>query len=338
MNKQSENMISREDFFAWLREGTKPLQFLGKTERCITFLKVPREENVIYLFSAALYEETQIRGDMTFHFCGMYFPKAQILRFAQYNLTWSVDAIEAEEVQRAEFWCERINRSVNEKIGQMIMNGQNNLSIRSLSDPENIQKMREFEEWGAEKEAEDIFLKGEMPDTEYHPFFRLQNFSKVCKEDMFIAYFQDAEKFLEEEAQKYIQTHEENILLTFLKNEILREKFEVLEQDLGSDVFNQRKITVAIRAAEARTVWITVEKDGREMTFRAIAKGIAHGRGQYSQRNIVSGDDRQKFGELFGRNTDFSVQDITRITHGRSVLYETPRDQTEEMDYGMTMA
>ena len=339
---KSEGMIPREDFFAWLREGQKPLQFIGNTKSCTTFVKLPHGENTVYLFSATHYMGTyigpEIRWNKPFEFCGMYFPETQTLRLTEFDLARAIDHLEADEMKSVEHWCGHISQSVNERIEQKIANDRNNLSIQKLSNPKNIQWLQDFKEYGAKRQAASIFLRGDAPDLELHSFYNLQAFPDAYQEDAMNLYFQDMEKFLEDEAQKYIDAHEEDILLTFLQNDLLREEYEALEQNTGGDFSLQRQITTAIRNAGAKTVAITVEKDGAELTFKADAREVIRSGDKYSPYCIVSGAERREYEALFGRYTEFSVQDITRITYGRNVLYEAPQDQAEKMDVGMTMA
>lgn len=338
MGEKLEGVIPREDFFAWLREGTEPLQLVGNTKSCTTFVKLPHAENAIYLFSAIHYAGTCIRWNTPFEFCGMYFPETQTLRLAEFDLARAVAHLDADEMQSMEHWRGHISQSVNERIEQKIVNDRNNLSIRKLSDPKNIQWLQDFKEYGARRRATAIFLKGDEPDRELHSFYNLQAFPDAYQEDSINLYFQDAEKFLEDEAQKYIDAHEEDLLLTFLQNDLLREEYEALERNTGGDFSLQRQITTAIRNAGAKTVTITVEKDGAELTFKADAREVIRSGDKYSPYCIVSGAERREYEALFGRYMEFSVQDITRITYGRNVLYEAPQEQAEEMDAGMTMA
>ena len=137
MNKPSKNMIPQEDFFAWLREGTKPLQFVGNTKSCTTFVKLPHGENTAYLFSATHYMGTyigpEIRWNKPFEFCGMYFPETQTLRLTEFDLARAIDHLEADEMKSVEHWCGHISQSVNERIEQKIANDRNNLSIKHAS-------------------------------------------------------------------------------------------------------------------------------------------------------------------------------------------------------------
>lgn len=338
MGEKLEGMIPREDFFDWLREGTEPLQFVGNTKSCTTFVKLPHAENAIYLFSATHYAGTGIRWNTPFEFCGMYFPETQTLRLAEFDLARAVAHLEADEMQSIEHWRGHISQSVNERVEQKIANDRKNLSIRKLSDPKNIQWLQDFKEYGAKRQAASIFLRGDAPDLGVHSFYNLQVFPDAYQEDAMNFYFQDTERFLEDEAQKYIDAHEEDLLLTFLQNDLLQEEYEALERNTGGDFSLQRQITTAIRNASAKTVTITVEKDGAELTFKADAREVIRSGDKYSPYCIVSGAERREYEALFGRYTEFSVQDITRITYGRNVLYEAPQEQAETMDVGMTMA
>ena len=232
---KSEGKIPRKDFFAWLREGAEPLQFVGETKSRTTFFKLPHGENAVYLFSATWPAGTGIRWNTPFEFCGMYFPEAQTLRLAEFDVARAVDALEAEETRSAEHWLRQISQRVNERVGQQIANDRNRLSIRKLSKPENLQRLQSFKAYGARRRAAEIFLKGDMPDTEYYSRYALQGFPDDRQEDALVLYFQNAESFLEEETQSYISANEEEILLTFLENDVLLEEYEALAQALGNE-------------------------------------------------------------------------------------------------------
>ena len=53
-------------------------------------------------------------------------------------------------------------------------------------------------------------------------------------------------------------------------------------------------------------------------------------RSYYSTYDIPA-SDRRKFEELFGRQADYTAEDVTRITYGRNTIYEAAPDQTEEL-------
>ena len=56
----------------------------------------------------------------------------------------------------------------------------------------------------------------------------------------------------------------------------------------------------------------------------------------YNTNHIPAGD-RREFARLFGRHTDFSAEDVTKITYSRSTIYEAPPVQSEELGQAMQM-
>ena len=114
------------------------------------------------------------------------------------------------------------------------------------------------------------------------------------------------------------------------------EQYQALMQDTGNPIHRMKAITDAVKASGAKTVAATVQKDGMELTFRAVANSLTGHRNFYSTYNIPA-QDRRIFEQMFGRYADFCAEDITRITYGKRTLYEAPAIQSEDMTEGMMM-
>lgn len=97
-----------------------------------------------------------------------------------------------------------------------------------------------------------------------------------------------------------------------------------------------RAITEAIRGSGAKTVSITIQRDGKELTFKTEADSLLGLRSSYNTSSIVA-PDRRRFEQEFGRSWNYSPEEITRITYGRNTIYEAPPDQTEDMAENMGM-
>ena len=57
---------------------------------------------------------------------------------------------------------------------------------------------------------------------------------------------------------------------------------------------------------------------------------------RYSTYDIPA-SDRREFERTFGRYSDYSAEDVTKITYGRNTIYEAPSVQAEEMEPMMQM-
>lgn len=101
-------------------------------------------------------------------------------------------------------------------------------------------------------------------------------------------------------------------------------------QDIENPLHRMKAITDAIRSSGAKTVTVTVQKDGQELTFKAEANSLTGHRSYYSTYNIPA-QDRREFERVFGRHSSYSAEDIARITYGRNTIYEAPSVQTEDI-------
>ena len=76
------------------------------------------------------------------------------------------------------------------------------------------------------------------------------------------------------------------------------------------------------QAKEAKTVNVTILKDGIEFTFKTEASDFRHDCGSYYNAWGLTAADRRRFEELFGRYAGCYPQEIVRITYTRKVLYD----------------
>lgn len=145
-----------------------------------------------------------------------------------------------------------------------------------------------------------------------------------------MAWLQDPEGFIETEAEQYIKINQEKFLLQFLKDDALLAEYQALMQDTENPIHRMKAITEALKASGAKTVTVTVEKDGKELTFKTAANSLTGHRNYYSTYDIPA-QDRREFERLFGRSADYCAEDIIRITYGKKTLYEAPPIQAEDM-------
>lgn len=145
-----------------------------------------------------------------------------------------------------------------------------------------------------------------------------------------MAWLQDPEGFIETEADQHIKINQEKFLLQFLKDDALLAEYQALMQDTENPIHRMKAITEALKASGAKTVTVTVEKDGMELTFKTAANSLTGHRNYYSTYDIPA-QDRREFEQLFGRSANYCAEDITRITYGKKTLYETPPIQAEDM-------
>ena len=225
-----------------------------------------------------------------------------------------------------------MNDSINDRVESMIANDRNNLTIREIIGWQVSRDLEYYRDYGAKESAIRQIFSNEEPDEQFHSHYKLGDLPETA----FIAYITDPELFVQTEAEVYVKSNQEKFLLQFLKNDALLSEYQALMQDTGNPIHRMKAITDAVRECGAKTVTVTVQKDGQELTFKAAADSLTGHRNYYSTTEIPAAD-RREFERLFGRYTDYNAEDITKITYGRNTIYEAPEAPAEEMGPTMQM-
>lgn len=177
-----------------------------------------------------------------------------------------------------------------------------------------------------------MFFSGEEPDGQFHSGYALN----WPQETAFIAYITDPDLFAQTETEQYINVHQENLLVGFLRNDALLAEYQALMKDTDNPIHRMKVITDAVKGCGAKTVTVTIQKDGAELTFKMEASYLVGQRNYYNTSGIPA-QDRRRFEEMFGRHADYTAADIVKITYGRNTIYETPAAPIEEMGAVMQM-
>ncbi len=316
--------ISHNDFQRWLDWGKAPLS-IWQGEKALTVLtRLEKNTSVDYLYRAAVKQDGGISWDNSLVFCGVYNRQRRDLYLTKDSLSCltvgTFPFASETDLSVVEDICGRINQRVEDDIA----NDRNNLAVRELTSWRTSQDLKEYLEYGAENEALERFFDDREPDGRFHSDYALNELPEAA----FIAWLQDPEGFIKTEAEQYIKKNQERFLLDFLKNDTLLEKYLALVQDTENPVHRTKAITKAIKASGAKTVTVTVQKNGQELTFKTDADSLIGHRNFYNTSRI-SAPDRRKFEQMFGRGADYSAVDITKITYGRNTIYEVPPVQAQ---------
>lgn len=141
-------------------------------------------------------------------------------------------------------------------------------------------------------------------------------------EHSLLEYIADPEGYAEKEAAGYLAENQEEILYDLLCSDYVRAEYQALLEDSDNPVHSIKRIIQAVSASNAKTVNVTILKNGVEFTFKTETGPLCSDcTSEYSTWHIAA-KDRKKFKELFGRHEEYRPEEIIRITYGRSVLYQ----------------
>ena len=318
--------VAREDFQRWLDLGHAPLTFWEGEKVLTTFTRLEKSQSVEYLYRAAAQQDNRISWNNDLTFCGVYDRQNRSLYLTADTLNCIAGGQFPFVSEAVPSMVKEICSRVNQRVEATIADDRNNLPIQELTGLWTQRDLQYYREHGAEEEAIRRFFNGEELDAQFHSDYTLGELPEAA----FLAYIQDPDYFIQTEAEQHIKTHQERFLLEFLKNDALLAAYQTLTQDPDSPIHRMKAITEAIQDSGAKTVNVTVQKDGQELTFKAAADSLTGCRNSYSRYHIPA-QDRRAFERLFGRHADYTPEEITRITYGRNTIYEAPPVQTEGM-------
>lgn len=324
----------REDFQRWLGCGNGPLDIVRGKDGEIgvaTLSKLPRTDDIDYLYSVSM-EDNVISWDHSPVFVGVYnhqdrslyltleFMRSGVLK----NLVPPMDknALTMDEVISAE---------VNRRVEDIVANDRDKLPVAEITGQAELNSLKRYQVHGAREEAIEMLITGKDPEGRFHDSYLL----KWPQETAFIAYITDAERFVQTEAEQYIKSSPEKVLLQLMKKDILLKEYQAAMQGTDSPLYTMKAITEAVKNCGAKMVTVTVERAGEELTFKAAADSLTGCRNHYNIRSVAAAD-RGAVKSLFGP-AGYCAADITKITCGRNTIYEVPPAQTEEMGPVMQM-
>lgn len=331
MKEPIQGPIPRDKFQQWLEKEDAPLVVSLSGDRIATVLKIPKTPEIDYLYGVSTQRAGRISWEKGLEFCGAYDRLGQALYLSSGPLTTMVSGITEAEQYSNELIKEIIEK-VNQNVESVVTNDRKNLSVKEVTGGSASRDLKYYLEHGVKEHVIRIFFAGQEPDGQFHSDYTLEGFTETA----FIAWLQNPEQFIQDEADQHLNSHQEKFLASFLRNDALLKEYRALMEDTENPIHKMKAITDAVKASGAKTVTVTVQKDGQELTFKAAAGSLTGHRNYYSSFEIPA-QDRRKFEEMFGRYADYTANDITKITYGRNTIYEAEapaEEQTVSMGMG----
>ena len=326
-----QSVAARDDFQQWLNLGTAPITISHGEKSTATLLKLEKNSSVDYLYQTAA-QDNSISWSNQVQFCGLYDRKNRTLYLTKDAVSFFMKGQFPFVAEAGPSMADEINSAVNEHVEGIIANDRSNLSILEVTGWQASRDLEYYRDHGVKESAVQQIFSSQEPDGQFHSDYKLSELPETA----FIAYITDPELFVQTEAEQYIKINQEKFLLQFLKNDALLAEYQALMQDTGSPIHRMKAITDAVKGCGAKTVTVTVQKDGQELTFKAAAGSLTGHRNYYSTSDIPA-SDRKEFERLVGRYADYNAEDVVKITYGRNTIYEAAPVQSENMaeDIGM---
>lgn len=326
MKDLTQCTVSRDDFQRWLDLGHAPLT-LYQGEKALTILtRLEKSQSVEYLYQAAIQQDNSISWNNNLTFCGVYDRQNRALYLTKDTLNCVAGGQFPFVSETIPSMAKEICGRVNQRVEETIANDPNNLPTQEITSLQAQCDLQYYQEHGAKEDVIKWLFKGEGLDVRFHSDYILEGLPETA----FLAYIQDPDGFIQNEAEHHIESRQDKFLLQFLKNDTLLTAYQALMQDTGNPIHRMKAITEAIKGCGAKTVNVTARKGEQELTFKAAADSLTGHKTFYSTYDIPA-QDRRKFEQLFGRHANYYAEDIVRITYGKNTIYEAPSVQTEDI-------
>lgn len=323
----------RSGFQQQLDRGTASFKVCAGMRADTLLFKLEKGPSVDYWYRISVGEDNSVSYQSDPQFCGVYDRQGRTLYLTPDALPFFTGGRTQAVTEVGPSMTEEISGRINRWVEECIANDRNNLSAYEITGSRARYDLKSYLEDGAKREAVERFFGGREPDGQFRSAYALEELPEAA----FLSYIRNPEDFVRSEAEQYIKDNQEKFLLQFLKNDALLAEYQALVQDVGNPLHKVKAISEAIKTSGAKTVTVTVQKAGEELSFRT---GTTSLRGRYNSYSTshIGAADRREFERLFGRHADYRAEEITKITYGRHTLYEVPTVQIEDyVNTGMAM-
>ncbi len=306
-------------FTSWLASGDIEQCCFQEQGSIYIVIRVEKSSDFEYLFCCKHSSKEGISKADSFQYAGIYCRKDGLLYDAQKIFIKVAEKPVVLQTRTAGVLREQLRAAVCKIVETALDNDPNNLQITELTNRDFLERLKDIKQSNAKSAARKHFL-----DTvEFEPpVFRCLYEPETWTEDALLSYILDPDGYADTEAADYMTANQQEMLLEFLYNAAVIREYESIVEDTENPVHIVKKIMEAMRTTSAKTVIVTVRKEGVEFTFKMEAAELRRDcTSNYHAWNIVAAD-RREFAAMFGKHTDFYPQEIIRITYARNVLYE----------------
>lgn len=308
-------MTREEEFAEWLRKDSEQTFRVSEKGRTTVVIKAMKNKDFTYLYTQDDYNDNGMRRGAVFEYAGIYYKGDGKL----YDTDWRLRDIVPQIAQnKASDMKDAIASNVRKRVEQYLDNNKNNLAERELS-PKYAEDLGYFRKYSSQDRVRNLFLQDVTSDAVvYECPYKFD----VWSENSLLQYIANPEDFEKKQADTYIAEHQQDMLLDIEENEFIREELRKIEALEDSPMHRLKNIMETMRKSEARTVEVTLNKNGQMFTCKMEAdrlRGVPY-KGIYSMHGMAT-ESRVAFENVYGRSAQFGPEDITDISYRKKSIY-----------------
>ena len=318
-------MEPQDEFKNWLKDETiKPLTRIVDRMNKV-YIKIPKRENFFYLFCQWHNKSLDAESGHDFEYAALYNRQDGLVYNA--GLDFQETFPEAATGPKISQLSQTVNESIRLRLEDFIAQNQTDLSMRKLSE-KSLAELEDYKKYQLEKDIQRYFLKGlENSEEENQRYYD----HEWTEEDL-LDYLEDADGYIERTAEKIWSKRRESILLQQQRRALIKTGVEELEKESDSPLHRQRNILYALRNSPAKTVKVTIHKNGIEFTFRTTAKEVSRETVASYSTYPMPAKDREQFAALFGWHASYGPEDIVDIAYRGKSLYSAEAYKPQESE------
>lgn len=323
----------KDRFRAWLDSNDYKPFVIGGNNGGNLYVKVPRGDDFDYLFEDCLEADLNVDRQIRLKYCGIYHKSDHMIYDARGWFKTIDPTLEA--ALGISDMADDIQNRVRELIESRLQDDKRNLDVQTLSTNKLRQDLQYATQYVAPEEARKMFLFHLEPEDVH---FECEYAFARWEDASLLSYLTDRDAFCQSQAEAYWAGQQEEMYLQFLMNDAIRDSLAELNAQEDSPLHRIREISEAVSEVSAKSVTVTVCKNGTECTFKCTADALTRDPGKhYSTWNIFA-RDRAQYESLFGRYQDFTPEEITQITYNGKTIYEAePFEQEEDECFEQSM-
>lgn len=212
--------VTCDDFHHWLLCVKTPATVHMEKEPSALLIKLEKSPSVLYLYRTSTVQDRGISWDNSMLFCGVFNKQSQALYLTKDALSICTDGQTRLVTTVEPSMSGEISGRINQRVEEIIANDRGNISVKKITESPALRDLQYYQEHGARESAIQLIFSDGVPDIRFHSDYKLD----ILPEAAFIAYIQDPENFVKEEAEQYIKANGERFLLQFLRNDALLEQ------------------------------------------------------------------------------------------------------------------
>ena len=338
-------MTNYNELYDWFRNDIMKPAVIKDGDTAHTIIRVPYDDDFDFIYIQNNCSGKRLTRS-NLNYVGIYNKLNGLLYDLQQPLSGNLDEIDSgksvSDVMRD------FDQGVRARVEQLVDENIDSLKANPFVDKYNPQRLETFRRNYAPSIAREMFLMGKRCDELRYQCNLVTARNSAARMMRYLKY---PTQTVEEAAARYWMTGKNGILLELRKNEIIRDAYREIEANPNNPLYKQRAIINAVQKSGAKTVNVSVIKNGESYSFKYSAETLARlSNGEYSEWDIAV-KERPGFEELFGKYSCFRPEDIASISYRGKTLYdadiflpdeaediEIENDESEDEDDGFTMS